>query len=275
MKTNLIFIILCFANFVSAQNHRFIYDVEFKKDSTSLLTSKENYHLDISSDHATYYSRDYFLADSLIVSNIPFPKTMQLDTSPIFTHIIGTDEFQEYALLESTVLQLQSNDKQVWKLSNEKKNIKTLSLQKAETEWGGRKWTAWFAKDIPFQEGPFKFHGLPGLIVELYDDESNYRFELVRSENLKLVPENQFLMMAKQMSVPVTFEKYKKSKLKYYESPINFIKNANGSSKNNSFYLNDGTVVNAENSREINFRLQQNIKKYNNPIDLKNAIIYP
>ncbi|MFL9832444.1 hypothetical protein ABS765_00205 [Chryseobacterium sp. ST-37] len=28
---------------------------------------------------------------------------------------------------------------------------------------------------MPFQEGPCKFHGLPGLITELYDDKNNYK----------------------------------------------------------------------------------------------------
>jgi len=44
------------------------------------------------------------------------------------------------------------------------------------------------------------------------------------------------------MSVPVDWEKYKKTKLTFYESPVNYLKNA---SNRDHFYLNDGTVVNA------------------------------
>jgi len=34
---------------------------------------------------------------------------------------------------------------------------------------------------LPEKSPPYKFHGLPGLIVELYDDKNNYKFELVQS----------------------------------------------------------------------------------------------
>ena len=54
------------------------------------------------------------------------------------------------------------------------------------------KLTAWFSTDLPFQEYPYRFHGLPGLIVELYDEQNDYHFNLVRSENLKLASKNQF-----------------------------------------------------------------------------------
>ena len=58
----------------NAQTYRFIYDIEFKQDSTSALTTKQNYLLDISEKNVNYYLRDFFIADSLINNNIPFPK---------------------------------------------------------------------------------------------------------------------------------------------------------------------------------------------------------
>ena len=187
MKTNFIALVLIivFNNYSIAQTHRFIYDVVYKKDSTSNITTKENYILDIGTKETKYYTYDFFVADSLITNNIPFPKEMKLNTSDIIVHKNNNNEFFQYDLLENTVLQLQTNDTQKWNLSQEKKNVKNLSLQKAITTWGGRNWTAWFAEEIPFQEGPYKFHGLPGLIVEIYDDKKNYHFELVRSEKIK------------------------------------------------------------------------------------------
>ncbi|QDP85620.1 GLPGLI family protein [Chryseobacterium sp. SNU WT5] len=275
MKTNITFFILLLSFYASAQTHRFIYDVEYKKDSTSQMTTKENYHLDISGDEVLYYTRDFFIADSLIVNNFPFPKDMKLNTSTIIKHKKGSSSFEEYDLLENTVLNLQTTDSQNWLLTSEKKQVKDLTLQKATTNWGGRNWIAWFAKEIPFQEGPYKFHGLPGLIVEIADDKNNYKFSLVKSENIKESAENQYIEMAYQMSVPVTWQKFKNAKIKFYESPINFIKNGIGSLKNNEFYLNDGTNVNSTNSREVNERLRNTIKKYNNPIELDKAILYP
>ncbi|MCQ4034561.1 GLPGLI family protein [Kaistella montana] len=277
MKIKLFILILTLSVFVfpKAQTHRFIYDVPYKKDSTSTILTKENYILDIGPTETKYYTYDFFIADSLISNNIPFPKEMKLNTSDIIVHKNNSNAFSQYDLLENTVLNLQTTDIQNWKLSNENKRVKELNLQKATTTWGGRNWTAWFTMDIPFQEGPYKFHGLPGLIVEIFDDKNNYHFQLAKSENKKALVENQFIEMAIEMSVPITLEKYKTTKLKYYESPINFIKNGIGETNSDQFFLNDGTFVNCKNSREINEQLKNIIKKYNNPIELDKAIVYP
>lgn len=36
----------------------------------------------------------------------------------------------------------------------------------ALTDYHGRTWKAWFAPDIPIQDGPWKLHGLPGVILK-------------------------------------------------------------------------------------------------------------
>lgn len=43
---------------------------------------------------------------------------------------------------------------------------------------------------------------------------------------------------------------------------------------NEEFFLNDGTKVGQNNSREVNERLKERIRKYNNPIELDKAIKY-
>ncbi|MGH1516796.1 GLPGLI family protein [Chryseobacterium sp. JK1] len=271
MKKTIFLAALIAGLWAKAQTHRFIYDVVYKKDEASEFLTKENFHLDIHPDKTDYYQRDFFIADSLISGNIQFPKDAKLNTSSIVSHKAGDELYDEYDLLENTILKLQTKDSQNWKLANENKKVKDLVLQKATTHYGGREWTAWFAKEIPFQEGPYKFHGLPGLIVELYDDKNNYKFELVKSTKLDKPVKNMFIDMAKQNGVSTTWDKYKTTKLAYYDSPINFIRNGNQSDQ---FFLNDGTKVNPTNRREINERLRENIKKNNNPIDLDRKINY-
>lgn len=259
-----------------AQTHRFIYDVEYKKDSTQNTTVKENYHLDIESKTVKYYPRDFFIGDSLVTNNLQIAKGTKFNTSHIIAHQIGSADYDYYDVLENVVLKLPSKNVQDWKLTDEKKKVKDLNLQKATTTWGGRNWIAWFTADIPFQEGPYKFHGLPGLIVELSDDKNNYKFELVKTQKIATPKSNIYIDHMLKSSVAVDDKKYKDAKLKYYDSPVNYLRNATQQTRSNDeFYLNDGTKVGQANSREVNERLKESIRKYNNPIELDKAIKYP
>lgn len=260
-----------------AQMHRFIYDVEYKKDSTKNFTTKENYHLDIDAKDTKYYPRDFYIGDSLVAHNINITDGSKFNTSHIITHKNGSSQYQYYDVLEivNAVLKLPSEATQNWKLTNEKKQVSSLNLQKATTTWGGRNWTAWFSPDIPFQEGPYKFHGLPGLIVELYDDKNNYKFELVKTEKISSPKRNIYIDYMTKNSTAVDDKKYKDLKLKYYDSPVNYLRNASSQTRSSDeFYLNDGTKVGQSNSREVNERLKNKIKTYNNPIELDKAIHY-
>lgn len=259
-----------------AQTHRFIYDVEYKKDSTENVTTKENYHLDIEPKIVKYYPRDFYIGDSLVTNNLPITDGSKFNTSHIITHKSGSTDYDYYDVLENVVLKLSSKNTQNWKLTNEKKKVKDLNMQKATTNWGGRNWTAWFTTDIPFQEGPYKFHGLPGLITELYDDKNNYKFELVKTQKITNPKGNMYIDYMLGSSVAVDETKYKDSMLKYYDSPVNYLRNATQQIRSNEeFFLNDGTKVGQNNSREINERLKEKIRKYNNPIELDKAIKYP
>lgn len=66
----------------------------------------------------------------------------------------------------------------IWKITSEKKMIGEWKTQKAETNFAGRHWLAWFTTDIPVQDGPYKFHGLPGLIVNIEDQTQSHIFTL-------------------------------------------------------------------------------------------------
>ena len=68
-------------------------------------------------------------------------------------------------------------EKPKWEILDESKEIIGYQCFKAVTDYRGRKWTAWFAPEIPVQEGPWKLCGLPGLILEAYDNKEEYRFE--------------------------------------------------------------------------------------------------
>lgn len=63
-----------------------------------------------------------------------------------------------------------------WDVCDESDEILGYQCFKATTRYRGRIWTAWFAPEIPFHDGPWKLCGLPGLILEAGDDTGEYHF---------------------------------------------------------------------------------------------------
>ncbi|MDR3061167.1 MAG: GLPGLI family protein [Dysgonamonadaceae bacterium] len=64
-----------------------------------------------------------------------------------------------------------------WRIENEKATVLGYSCIKATTTFCGRNYMAWFTPDIPVSDGPWKFTGLPGLILRVYDDKGQVTFE--------------------------------------------------------------------------------------------------
>lgn len=63
-------------------------------------------------------------------------------------------------------------------LDQEVEEFMGYKVQAATANYAGRSYTAWFTTDIPIPDGPHVFHGLPGLIVDVYDTDKHFRFQL-------------------------------------------------------------------------------------------------
>ncbi|WP_405209208.1 GLPGLI family protein [Aquimarina sp. LLG6339-5] len=56
-----------------------------------------------------------------------------------------------------------------WNITSETKNIDSYRCIKATTTYKGREYIVWFTTDFPGYFGPWKLHGLPGIILEAHD----------------------------------------------------------------------------------------------------------
>jgi len=77
---------------------------------------------------------------------------------------------------------------QIWTIGDSTREVLGYTCQQAMADFRGRRWTAWFATDIPVSDGPWKLSGLPGLILEAYDEGQQYVFTAVGLERVKDEP---------------------------------------------------------------------------------------
>jgi GLPGLI family protein len=110
-----------------------------------------------------------------------------------------------------------------WKISNEKEKIGPYNAQKATVDFAGRKWTAWFRTDLPFQDGPYKFSGLPGLIVKIEDEGKNYSWTLQGNKKVQNWEELSYSEKISNMSLKATEmprEKFEKTFSDFKKDPF-------------------------------------------------------
>lgn len=87
-------------------------------------------------------------------------------------------------ILKNRYRYLEKMEVPAWRILKDEKEVAGYKCQKAEADFLGRKWIAWFAPDIPVQEGPWKLWGLPGLILEAEDADQDYSFTCMELKNV-------------------------------------------------------------------------------------------
>ena len=71
-----------------------------------------------------------------------------------------------------------------WLLTNDSEEILGYKCTKAVCKFRGRCYEAWFTTDLPFKAAPWKFHGLPGVILKVETDDKRIKF-LAQSVDIK------------------------------------------------------------------------------------------
>ena len=191
------FLVLSFLALNAQQTaNRFFYELTFKPKKEKPETEKVMTSLDITKDKSIYQDFTVPAQDSIIKMEIEameksgtwkdMSKSIKM---PKFSFkIYKTYPDMTVSYMDRISTKLFKYDDPVtfnWKILPDKEKIGAYNTQKATTEFGGRKWTAWFSTELPFQDGPYKFHGLPGLIVKVEDDGKNYSWTLQGNKNVE------------------------------------------------------------------------------------------
>lgn len=259
-----------------AQIHRFIYEYKFVPDSTKKSdVFKEDVRLDIFRDHSEFLSNDTAKRDSAIIKGIKQnqgEESVKINAgiykSKVYkkNNIIYSIEYvgiQPFKIIMDSVLN--------WKISNETKRIANYNCQKATLRYGGRNWEAWFTSQIPIQDGPYLFSGLPGLIIELKDTKNQHSFLLV--ENYKVnSSETNFIQKRYFIPVIITPKEFNKKWNEFFKNPIGsteqFMIMNPGLLSGKSFDINGNEIDNTQKKREERNYVTKQLLHNNNYIDL-------
>lgn len=194
MKRIILGVFSFFSVFMVAQNQRFIYEYKFVTDSTNKNNADQDImYLDIAKKGSKFYSKKLFIADSIREDRIA--KGMRDFSGIDYGKISFSVEksYPDYKILffnplEVDYYKVTDHRKMDWKILPEKEKIGEFNAQKATTDFAGRQWTAWFVPDLPIQDGPYKFHGLPGMIIKIEDKTQSHSFVL---KGIAKIPNNQ------------------------------------------------------------------------------------
>ncbi|GAB0154782.1 hypothetical protein CHRYSEOSP005_00420 [Chryseobacterium sp. Alg-005] len=208
MKKFLLVLFIALFVFSNAQDkdsketaNRFFYELTFKPKKDSAKMDKVITILDITDKNRSIY-QDYTVIAQDSIMKVEIEAMQKAGIMKDLSKTLKTPKISARIYKTYPGMQVQYVDKVAngftpsnigysedlkfnWNILNEKQKIGAYNAQKATTEFGGRKWTAWFSTDLPFQDGPYKFSGLPGLIVKIEDDEKNYSWVLQGNKKVK------------------------------------------------------------------------------------------
>jgi GLPGLI family protein len=284
-----IFLILAVISFSisNAQQtaNRFFYELTFKPKQQIDIIDKVMTVLDIMDKKSVYEDFTRRSQDSIVKNVVETAektgKHYDLSTYiklPKFNHKIikpypdmEKEHVVDYA--GSELFGYDDNIKFNWKILNEKEKIGEYNTQKATTEFGGRNWTAWFSTEIPFQDGPYKFYGLPGLIIKIEDSEKNYSWILQGNKKVENYDEVSYTerMIAKQgltfTPIFTTKEKFQKAVESYKSDPLRGLRATLTPEMMNEIVPGENKTM-GEMFKEEEKKEKEIINAYNNPIEL-------
>ena len=276
------FIALFLAQLSMAQTSRFVYQVTMKSDSTDKANATiETARLDISPEKSLFYGEGRIKRDSVMQrmrETRNFDRNAMQNLRSSIDYIVEKDLIKNITYFKTRLgrdqYTYEEDRKMDWKILPETLKIGEYEAQKAETTFAGRKWYAWFTQDIPFQDGPYKFKGLPGLIIKVEDAKGDYSFDLQQSKKI-----TEFPNFDNRGGNPIKVKRadFEKQEKLYRKDPVSFVTNSfsqggapappqsmGGGNRGGG----GGFRMDSDFRKQMEDRLKEEVAKKNNPIEV-------
>ena len=275
------FIALFLAQLSMAQTSRFVYQVTMKSDSTDKANATiETARLDISPEKSLFYGEGRIKRDSVMQrmrETRNFDRNAMQNLRSSIDYIVEKDLIKNITYFKTRLgrdqYTYEEDRKMDWKILPETVKIGEYEAQKAETTFAGRKWYAWFTQDIPFQDGPYKFKGLPGLIIKVEDAKGDYSFDLQQSKKI-----TEFPNFDNRGGNPIKVKRadFEKQEKLYRKDPVSFVTNSFSqgmpappqSMGGGNRAGGGGFRMDSDFRKQMEERLRDEVAKNNNPIEL-------
>lgn len=262
-------IMVFFSIAANSQSSRISYELSYKPDPTQKDNIvKRNYTLDIFNGESIFRTEMRRESDSITIkkgfgSGYNTNPNYELYLTKDLNNAIFKKSFVSPISRDKFFIKI--DDELNWKILPETIVITNLNCQKAEVEYGGRQWIAWFTKDIPLFEGPYYFYGLPGLIIQIQDVSEDYIF--TATEIRKLEYDSLYKM---NDGKEITWKQYEELMQTFFNSPYASVR-----VQGKKVYTDNGSGGYKEiDYRERTIETQAMLLKNNNLIELNRKIKY-
>ncbi|MDQ2179542.1 GLPGLI family protein [Marinifilum sp. D714] len=186
---------------IDAAVKEFYYDYTFQQDSTDHTSEKyQEMVLQVGENKSKFTAVNKLYTDSLLFTvkdmdpNAGFlkiwPQLQALRIHKFCTYNIYKNYPQKKNvrfvgdLGSKKTLMVDEEININWKIETQKDTtISGYSCQMATCNFAGRDYIAWYTMEIPVSDGPYKFHGLPGLIVRISDMKNQHIFQMYKVKN--------------------------------------------------------------------------------------------
>lgn len=189
--------------------------------------------LEVGKNLSKFYSYTKYVCDSVLAvdfANKASQETINEHLKQYGTSKLSERTFRGYPAGKVTTLDEiagisrlrceEPDERPQWKILAENDSILSYLCGKAECQFKGRTWTAWFTTEIPVSEGPWKLCGLPGLILKAVDSEGHYSFTATGIEQCHT---DRPILFDGKKHEPMNRKAYNKVHERYYADPVGFI----------------------------------------------------